>query len=636
MAEGRVVQGGAGLWAPFALCARVPLHPTQRLQGGRYVLLGLLRTGGEAEVWRALDTTVAQERALKVFPAAEGGADAAARELALARRISHPNVVRVDDAFVDGDHAFVVMELAEGSLAERVATLGPLSPAEALAALSGPLSALEAAHAAGIVHRDIKPHNLLVFGALDGPLLDSENGRPRATVKLSDFGIAQVRAEGLTRTRSGAFLGSLPFMSPEQRRDPRKVGPPTDVYAAAVTLAWLVTGRAPGDLYLPETWEELRRALQDRGLPRQDIERIVGAVEAGGKWSATERPDIETFAKVQTSSTRHPTPSKQQGKYGYLLMVIAIAATLTGLYHMRGSFSRQGAPSEIVRCADAVSQWVDAVRMGPLETTSATIADVDGDRAPDSLFTNQMEETVTIWWGRVGEMPTERTEVPIGRSHASVAVGDVDGNGTLDLVAALQDDAAFGIAHGMGGRQFGAPERLFQSPPPSFVALADVTGDTGLDILYGELFHNVMVRERAGGSWLPHQKLLGLEATTQVVGLTSASKQFFLLLTGRQGFTVRSLDGRRESIINALTRWVPGSQGSEATYALHGSGNLVRRSADDTLCAVGPYTAPWTPAAAGDLDGDGFIDVVALDSCRQCTSNHIFMRGIAEEQAPGR
>jgi hypothetical protein len=236
--------------------------------------------------------------------------------------------------------------------------------------------------------------------------------------------------------------------------------------------------------------------------------------------------------------------------------------------------------------------------MGPLETTSATIADVDGDRAPDTLFTNQMEETVTIWWGRVGEMPTERTEVPIGRSHASVAVGDVDGNGTLDLVAALQDDAAFGIAHGMGGRQFGAPERLFQSPPPSFVALADVTGDTGLDILYGELFHNVMVRERSGGSWLPHQKLLGLEATTQVVGLTSASKQFFLLLTGRQGFTVRSLDGRRESIINALTRWVPGSQGSEATYALHGSGNLVRRSADDTLCAVGPYTAPWTPAAA--------------------------------------
>jgi serine/threonine protein kinase len=112
MAEGRVVQGGAGLLAPFALPARVPLHPTQRLQGGRYVLLGLLRTGGEAEVWRALDTTVAQERALKVFPAAEGGADAAARELALARRISHPNVVRVDDAFVDGRHKNILAQAA--------------------------------------------------------------------------------------------------------------------------------------------------------------------------------------------------------------------------------------------------------------------------------------------------------------------------------------------------------------------------------------------------------------------------------------------------------------------------------------------------------------------------------------------
>jgi serine/threonine protein kinase len=186
------------------------LHPTKRLQGGRFVLLGLLRAGGEAEVWRALETASGEERALKAYPAGEGGAETAARELSLARRLAHAHVVRVEDAFVEGDHAFVVMELAEGSLAERVATMGPLSPAEALAALEGPLAALAEAHAQGIVHRDVKPHNLLVFGDLGGALEAGGN----ATVKLADFGIAQLRAEGVTRTRSGALLGSLPFMSP--------------------------------------------------------------------------------------------------------------------------------------------------------------------------------------------------------------------------------------------------------------------------------------------------------------------------------------------------------------------------------------------------------------------------------------
>jgi serine/threonine protein kinase len=185
------------------------LYPGRALAHGRYRLLSLLRQGATAQVWRAFDAREAREVAVKAIPADAGGADAAELEVEAAARIQHPAVVRVDGAFTEGDHAFVVMELAGGSLFDVVERHGPLDGPSTRAVGAALADVLAATHAAGVVHRDLKPQNVLVMA--DG------------SVKLADFGIARVHARGHTRT--GALLGTLPFMAPEQRRDARNVRP---------------------------------------------------------------------------------------------------------------------------------------------------------------------------------------------------------------------------------------------------------------------------------------------------------------------------------------------------------------------------------------------------------------------------
>lgn len=280
-------------------------------------------------------------------------------------------------------------------------------------------------------------------------------------------------------------------------------------------------------------------------------------------------------------------------------------------------------------CGDTVTQWVEDVRMGPRETTSAALSDVDADGVLDALFTNQMDESVTIWWGQKGALPRENVTVATGRAYAPAAVGDIDGDANADLVLALQDDSAFAIVPGRGRRTFGEPSRIFQSPPPVSAALLDVNGDERLDIVYNEFFSNINVRTRAAGSWAPHRKALGLNPATSVAGIVRALPSPRLLLDERGRLLDRTLDGTQQHGHDQLTRWVPGPLGTDQAFAVHSSGQLVRVATGGGLCAIGPYTAPWQPAAMGDIDQDGVLDVIALDSCRECTSNHVFLHGIA-------
>lgn len=211
------------------------------LLAGRFRVLGRLGVGGSATVYRVEDTRLGVVRAVKVLEAMGPAAAEHFRrrlrsEASSMARLRHPHVLQVHDLSVDGDPAYVVMDLAEGgSLGQRLDALGALPFDQAARLMVDVLDALEAAHALGIVHRDVKPHNLL---------LDRDQ-----RVLLADFGIALVADAGLRSTRTGVAMGSVSFMAPEQRLDAQKVDRRADVYAAGGTLYNLATGANPIDLF---------------------------------------------------------------------------------------------------------------------------------------------------------------------------------------------------------------------------------------------------------------------------------------------------------------------------------------------------------------------------------------------------
>lgn len=208
---------------------------------GRYRLGRALGEGGMAKVFRAWDELLRVERAVKLL-SAEAAESPLLRtrllgEATAMARLNHPNVLRVIDLNADHSPPFVVMELAVGgSLADRLEREGPLPVSEATHLIAQTCLALQAAHEAGIIHRDVKPQNILI-------------GTGGAAL-LADFGIALLGGDGdLRTTRTNIAMGSMCFMAPEQRIDARAVGPAADVYAAACALYNLITDENPIDLF---------------------------------------------------------------------------------------------------------------------------------------------------------------------------------------------------------------------------------------------------------------------------------------------------------------------------------------------------------------------------------------------------
>src|SRR3954471_7725516 len=215
-----------------------PDHAQPTLVADRYLLLDLLGSGGMGTVWRARDTVLLRTVALKEvrIPVGvpSGDPDRAQkrvlREARAAARLNHPGAVAVYDVISEDGAVYIVMELVEApTLDELVSKRGSLPPARVADIALRLLDVLTAAHAKGIIHRDVKPTNVMVAG--DG------------SVKLADFGVASLTDEPGITTR-GVTIGSPAFMAPEQAQA-GPVGPATDLWALGATMYYAVEGRPP-------------------------------------------------------------------------------------------------------------------------------------------------------------------------------------------------------------------------------------------------------------------------------------------------------------------------------------------------------------------------------------------------------
>lgn len=216
----------------------------ERVLGGRYRLIDKVGSGGMGTVWRARDELLGRTVAVKEvdLPAHLGAAERAEllsrtmREARAAARLSHPNAVTVHDVIEEHGQPWIVMAMvASDSLSEALATTGALPPRRVAEIGLAVLNALEAAHAAGILHRDVKPANVLL----------GHDGR----IVLTDFGVATVEGDPAL-TGTGMLLGSPAYIAPERALG-EEAGPASDLWSLGATLYAAVEGRPPYDRPTP-------------------------------------------------------------------------------------------------------------------------------------------------------------------------------------------------------------------------------------------------------------------------------------------------------------------------------------------------------------------------------------------------
>ncbi|WP_307130519.1 protein kinase domain-containing protein [Streptomyces aurantiacus] len=415
-----------------------------RVIAGRYRLTDQLGRGGMGTVWRAHDQLLARDVAAKelhVFT--QGDEDhrvwlrRAVREARVVARVPHPHVVGVHDLVEYEDRLWIVMELIDGpSLAQLIAQSGPLEPTRVAALGLQLLGALDAVHAVGALHRDVKPANVLL--------------RRDGSAVLTDFGIA-VLDDGELHTNSGEFAGSAEYMAPE-RINGGDVGPASDLWSLAATLVTAATGASPfrrkvnvatlhavayeepnlppqlgpllpvveallrkapeERLSLPDATTALRHAADGgaelRALPSATVRVALPAATPAGVsladaetrthhhalWADQAAPTSRYDAETASALMRRDTRRRDQRVLGWVVSAVALLVAGTGV----GLFLAEAPPFDRTAQADAGD---------PEGHGDGAVSPPAGTPLPPTPVANDSVVHGTEGWQRATETPIE-------------------------------------------------------------------------------------------------------------------------------------------------------------------------------------------------------------------------------------
>src|ERR687894_19409 len=427
----------------------------QQLVDNRYRLVKPLGNGGMADVYLAHDNILDRDVALKVMSTRYASDDEFIerfkREAQSAAALSHPNIVSIFDRgeSEDGTYYIAMEYLPGGTLKDRITSRGALPPRTAAAVALQIAEALRVAHERGVIHRDIKPHNILI----------TESG----DVKVTDFGIARA-ASSSTMTRTGSILGTAHYISPEQAMG-EPVGPASDLYSLGVVLYEMLTGELPFDAETPlgiamkhvnghlRQPKELNPAVPDginaitlRLLAKnpedryssdaeliEDLERVCAGLDPSG--TTTEMP----HAVAATTRLTPPSPPQRIGRnkvrrrraapllLTLLALLLLAALTWTGYFLVQ---NWQAAPQ--IGVPDLVGMSLDGARERVGDDFQVEVAkSVAGERPVDTILgqspsSGKAEKGSTISVNVVG---TRVSDVP-----------DVVGSGRAEAEQALKAD----------------------------------------------------------------------------------------------------------------------------------------------------------------------------------------------------